>query len=286
VIGLAQSAQSATFTNTTIDFSESVFPDSPAAITGTQSYNLLNDQTGTKLTVNNGDASDIAITFANSGVGALSTIPKLAIDGTKIVSTRGYKDMPKVSLNNPGTLISTTATLKFLPQWNVTNLQAEFSSLNSAGILWEYSVLGFLKPDGTPFSAAPSIGSYNNTSGFTGSPTIGWYVAADKDTVLDVGTAETKAKTGSGADGTSDTLKLTYALAGLNPNTPVGGLIWTTYLEDTRGTGNKGSEFTASLAGLTFSGSTQSANAVPTPALLPGLIALTAGARRRWKAAQ
>jgi hypothetical protein len=260
-----------------------------AAITGTRSYNLLNDLTGAKLTANNGDASDISINFANSGVGALSNdTATLHVDTTpgSIVSTRSYQGT--VNANNPGTLVSTTATLKFLPQWNVTDLKASFTSLNSAGVLWEYSILGFLKPDGTPFSAAPSVAKYNNASGFTGPSGVGWYVAADKDTVQGVGTATTAGKTGTGADGASDSLKLTYALAGLAPNTPVGGLIWTTYLEDTRGTKNGSSNFTASWTDFTFSGSSQSNSAapVPTPALLPGLVALVVGARRRWKAAQ
>jgi hypothetical protein len=271
-IGLAQSAQAATFTNATIDFSESAFPSTTAAITGTQSYNLLDDAT-----------DDISITFANSGAGALSTTPKLAFDADNIVSSRGYKDTPKVSVNNPGTLVSTTTTLKFLPQWNITDLQAKFTSLNTASIAWEYSLVGFLKPDGTPFTAAPTIGSYQTNTLPTGSPSRGWYLAADKTTVTGVGSDLTES---TKKNGTKDDLTLTYALAGLDANTPVGGLIWTTWLEDVRGVQNVGPDLTASLTGLTFSGTTSSSNAVPTPALLPGLIALAAGARRRSKAAQ
>jgi hypothetical protein len=286
--GLAQPAQAATFTNTTIDFSESAFPASAAAITGTQAYNLLDDATGTKLSANNGDANDIAITFANSGAGTLSSTgtPKLAINGN-LISTRGYQKT--VGVNNPGTLVSTTATLQFLPQWNITDLQAKFSSLNTAAIAWEYSLIGFLKPDGTPFTAAPAIGSYGSATSLTGSPSQGWYWAASKDTVTGVAvTGVVSNVTAKGSNGSKDTLNLTYALAGLDPNTPVGGLIWTTWLEDVRGVQNVGSDLTASLASFTFSGSSTNAvsDTVPTPALLPGLVALAAGARRRWKAAQ
>jgi hypothetical protein len=281
-IGLALPAQAATFTNTTINFNESVFPVTTAASNGTQSYNLLNDVTGA-IAPNNGNP-DIAITYATSGAGALSSTgtPKLVVDTTpgSIVSTRGYQGTVKA--NNPGTLVSTTTTLKFLPQWNITDLQAKFTSLNTASIAWEYSLVGFLKPDGTPFTAAPTIGSYNTATSVTGNPSQGWYWAASKDTVTGVGTDLTAA----GTSGTKDNLTLTYALAGLDPKTPVGGLVWTTWLEDVRGTKNGGSDITASLTGLTFSGATPSADAVPTPALLPGLVALVAGARRRWKTAQ
>jgi hypothetical protein len=282
-IGLALPAQAATFTNTTINFNESVFPVTTAAINGTQSYNLLNDATGT-ITPNSGNP-DITITYANSGAGALSSTgtPKLVVDTTpgSIVSTRGYQGTVKA--NNPGTLVSTTTTLKFLPQWNITDLQAKFTSLNTASIAWEYSLVGFLKPDGTPFTAAPTIGSYQTNTLPTGSPSRGWYLAADKTTVTGVGSDLTES---TKKDGTKDNLTLTYALAGLDANTPVGGLIWTTWLEDVRGLKNGGSDLTASLTSLTLSGSNKSAEPVPTPALLPGLIALAAGVRRRSKAAQ
>jgi hypothetical protein len=281
-IGLAQPAQAATFTNTTINFNESVFPVTTAASNGTQSYNLLNDATGT-IAPNSGNP-DITITYANSGAGALSSTgtPKLVVDTTpgSIVSTRGYQGTVKA--NNPGTLVSTTTTLKFLPQWNITDLQATFTSLNTASIAWEYSLVGFLKPDGTPFTAAPVINSYNSATSFTGSPSQGWYLAASKDTVTGVGTDETA----KGVNGLKDNLNLKYDQAGLDKNTPVGGLIWTTWLEDVRGLKNGGSDLTASLTSLTLSGSNKSAEPVPTPALLPGLIALAAGVRRRSKAAQ
>jgi hypothetical protein len=281
-VGVAP-VQAATFTDTKINFNESVFPSTTAAIVNrTQLYNLLNDSTGA-IALNNGDA-DIAITYANSGAGTLSSTgtPKLAVDTTpgSIVSTRGYQGTVKT--NNPGTLVSTTTTLKFLPQWNITDLKAQFTSLNTASIAWEYSLVGFLKPDGTPFSPAPTISNYLTNTLLTGSPSQGWYLAADKTTVTGVGGVLTAA----GSSGTKDNLTLTYALAGLDPKTPVGGLIWTTWLEDVRGLQNAGSDLTASLTSLTFSGSTQSSDSVPTPALFPGLVALAAGVRRRWKAAQ
>jgi hypothetical protein len=279
VLGVVLPAQAATLT---IGFDEYAFPKLPTIVNGLYAYNLINDRTGAELAANNGDANDFTISFSNSGPGDRSTqdTPNLEFDNQKVISNRGYKD--KVSSNNPGTLVSTTTTLRFLPQWNITNLKADFSSLNTSGTLWEYSVIGFLQPDGTPFSAAPSIGAYASGTGFTGSRSLGWYVAADDGTVQNVGMNATAA--GAGGNGSSDKLSLTYALAGLAPNTPVGGLIWTTYLEDTRGTGNNSSNFTASWTGFTFS--SESANSVPTPALLPGLLALAAGAWRRSKAAQ
>jgi hypothetical protein len=277
-------AQAATLTNVTIGFDEYVFPSTSTIQTGTQAYNLFNDTTGTELTANNGDGNDFAISLSNSGAGALSTpgTPNLKVGGGKIVSDRAFQG--NVKANNPGTLVSTTTKLIFDAQWNITNLEAKFTSLNTSGTLWEYSVLSFLKPDGTTFSAAPSIASYTTASNFTGSPSLGWYVAANTNTIEGVGTT----KTSPVGNGPNDNLVLTYTLAGLAANTPIGGLVWTTYLEDTRGTANGISNFTASWQSFTVSGTHQEAkveidepSAIPTPALLPGLLLLAVRSRRR-----
>jgi hypothetical protein len=291
VIGFAQSAQAATFTKT-ITFNEVGAPGFPTATTtiapaggsGSTAYDVINNSTG----VFGADGTaDITVSATASAPGALATSgnPKVEWQSTlngRFTSTRGFTaGVPAATGNNPGTLQSTTTQVLFGSGLNITDLAATFSSLNTAGILWEYSVLGFLKPDGSTFSAAPVIGAYNNATGFTGSPSMGWYVAADKSTVTGVGTD----LAAEGAPGSADgNVVLSYALAGLAANTQVGGLVWMTFTQDTRGINNRPSGFTASLSDITFTNTDPTA--VPTPALLPGLLALVAGARRRWKAAQ
>ncbi len=289
---LALPAKAATFTGVKIDFNEFAFPSSATNMSGAYQYNVLNDLTGGKLTADNHDAADFQINFSSS-----PQLPKTAAGiewqsagSGRWTSTRSFD--AKTTSNNPGTLLSTTATLRFDSHLTVTDLSAAFTSLNTAGNLWEYSVLGFLKPDGTYFSAAPGVGDYNSANSFIGSRSIGWYVAASKGTVTDVGSATTNgglngALTTTQAGNPKDDITLTYALAGLAPNTPIGGLIWTTYLEDARGTNNGTSSFTASWTDLTFSGvigsqpaAASNPAAVPTPALLPGLLGLGLGLRR------
>jgi hypothetical protein len=144
-------------------------------------------------------------------------------------------------------------------------------------------VLSFLRPDGTPFSTAPTIGHYDEATSLMGSPSQGWYVAASKEVVKDVGTNLSGFGLNAPLTGLKDDLTLTYALVGLAPNTPIGGLVWTTYLEDTRGMDNGSTNLTASWTGFTVSGVTHAdtATPVPTPALLPGLMGLGLLVRRR-----
>jgi hypothetical protein len=275
-VGLAMPAQAATLTNAAVDFNEYAFPAVPTVMSGTQGYNLFNDTTGAKLTADNGDGNDLSLAFTNSGTASLSNQNSLMLDGQSIVSTRQY--LGKVSRDNPGTLISNTVTLKFAHQWDITDLKAKFTSINTAGTAWEYAVFSFLRPDGTPFSTAPTIGQYSDLISVTPSRSQGWYVAARKDVVQGVGTNHTS----SGARPSGNFI-LTYALAGLDPNTPIGGLVWTTYLEDTRGTKNNTNTnaFIASWEDFTVSGVTHAAPPVPTPALLPGLVSLGLLVRRR-----
>jgi hypothetical protein len=290
-------ATAATFKDVKIDFNEFAFPGSnPMAMAGAYQYNVLNDVTGSKLAAENHDLPDFSIGFSASEPIAktAANLEWQSAGKGRWTSTRSFK--ASAAKNNPGTLISTTALLRFNSHLTVTNLSAAFTSLNSAGNLWEYSLLGVLQPDGTPFSAAPIVPAYNEANSAIGLSTIGWYVAASKGTVTGVGTAETNsglngALTTTQSGNPKDDITLTYALVGLAPDTPIGGLIWTTYLADTRGINNGTSSFTASWVDLTIDGMTLNpvaggpvngaSNAVPTPALLPGLIGMGLGLWRR-----
>jgi hypothetical protein len=289
-------AQAATLKNVVIDFSEYAFPSATTDLSGSKPYNLLNDQTGAKLLANNvpGDKNDFTIVYTDSTSSSSNEISNLKLTGKTIVSNRGFEGV--VQKNNPGTLVSTTVKLLFSEDWQITNLQAKFTSLNSSGATWEYSVLGFLKPNGSMFSPMPTIGAYGQASGLTGSPSVGWYVAADKETLQDVGTNKTSEV--AKGDGPADKLILTYALAGLAPNTAIGGLVWMSYLEDVRGKQNGASNFTASWTEFMISGSSRSiapsgnngfvagdlgVKQVPGPGGLLGVVYLLglAGLRRR-----
>jgi hypothetical protein len=254
IAGSPMSVQAATLKNVVIDFSEYAFPSATTDLSGLKPYNLLNDQTGAKLVANNvpGDKNDFMIDYTDSVSASSSEVSNLKLTGKTIVSNRDFNSIAQK--NNPGSLVSTTVRLLFLENWQITDLQAKFTSLNSLGVTWEYSVLGFLKPDGTTFSQMPTIGAYGQASGLTGSPSLGWYVAANKGTVQGVGTNTTV----KGKNGVGDITTLNYALAGLAPNTAIGGLVWMSYLEDVRGTQNGLSSFTASWTEFMISGSSRS----------------------------
>lgn len=251
---LAMPSQAASLKNVVIDFSEYAFLKEKISDEKQRDYNLLDVETGAKLTTDNGDGNDFRIEYELSDAAPLSSsgTPNLKLDGKKIVSSRGFNKA--VQKNNPGSLVWTTTKLMFSDDWRITDLQAKFTSLNTAGTLWEYSLLGFLKPDGSVFSPVPAIASYSQASGFTGSPSLGWYVAADKGTVLDVGSSQTAV----GKSGLKNDVTLTYALAGLTAGTEVGGLVWMSYLEDVRGLNNGASSFTASWTEFMISGESRS----------------------------
>lgn len=266
--------QALSFTRT-ITFNETGSPGFPTTTTiaptggsGSNNYDVINNSTGA-LGVDGTPDITVSATASARGTAGTSGSPNVEWNSTstgRFTSERGFT--VAVSANNPGTLQSTTTKLLFDSSLNVTNLAANFLSLNTAGILWEYSVLGFLDPSGNPFSTAPVIGAYNSAASFTGSPSTGWYVAANKGTVTGVGGNQSAA----GTSGPADNVLLTYALAGLTSGTQVGGLSWTTYMEDTRGTSNGSSNFTASLTDVTFTNTAVAP--IPTPALLPGLVGM------------
>jgi hypothetical protein len=255
-------------------------------------YNTINDATGSKLTISNGDSNDFTLS-GSSTTGALGTTravlgsigassPLSSVESARIGAQHSYTK--PVSSNNPGSVESNSFRLIFNSTIMVTDATFNFSSLNTQGITWEYSVLQFLDFSGNPFSplSGPSwtIGSASQYllagSGFSGQAGIGNFIAASTGTVTNVGTAQSA----EGANGPRDNISaLNYALVGLTPGTQIGGITWTTYLEDVRGTNNVASNFTSALLDFSISGRT--VEAVPTPALLPGLMATGLSVWRR-----
>jgi hypothetical protein len=296
-IGLAQPAQAATFTSQFLSGStvgsEVLNLASPGQVLGGGTafqYNTINDTTGNKLTTDDGGAKDFTLLGAStaSKLGTATVTLSPGGDSGCVRDNHSFTVAP--TANNPGSIDSNMFTLLFNSNLTVTKASFNFSSLNTKGIAWEYSVLQFLDTAGNPFSALTDPGwtlgaasQYGSSPGFSGAAGIGNFIAASKGTVTGVGTSQSAA----GASGVDDNIAvLDYVLVGLTPGTQIGGIRWTTYLEDVRGTNNSDTNFTSSLLDFTISGNTAEAEAVPTPALLPGLMALVIGARRRSKAAQ
>ena len=251
---------------------------------GSFQYNTINDASGAKLTVDNGDLKDFTFsgTSASSGLGAArvvlgasgSSSPFASVASGRVGAQHSFTGT--VAANNPGSLISNSTTLLFNPNLTVTGASFNFSSLNTAGVTWEYSTLQFLDPSGNPFSSltpqAWTIGGISQYatagSGFSGQAGIGNWISASTETVIDVDTNQTS----SGSNGSGDNLpSFTPQIVGLPANTQIGGIQWVTYLEDVRGTTNGSSNFTSSLLAFSISGSisTSSFPVVDVPGPLP-----------------
>jgi hypothetical protein len=248
----------ASFTNTTISFNEPAFPTSATAVSGNASYNVLNDTTGAKISTTGelagltGDNADLFMGFQSmaGALGSASWQWQPTSDGR---FTASHSFAGAVGSSNPGSLDSNTISLAFGDHLSITNLSLHGLSFNTAGIAWEYTVIEFFRPDGSSFSAAPTIGNYASHSSIGGTPSMGWYVIDSKGTVSDVGSNQTAGD----ANGLSDNiagLGLGYADVGLVAGTEIGGVRITTFLEDVRGTANGTTNFSSSFTDFTISG--------------------------------
>lgn len=254
---------------------------SAGPISGTRSLNLWNDNTGELLTADNGDLPDLTIFFTtnlgNFGGGGFEYTSSNTLRATETFSGT-------LSSNNPGSRITNTVTLLFASHVTITDLNADFTSLNSTGVSWETSRIAALTPTGDYFSTAPTLAPYLTHASIGGSSTSypGFYISDGKTTVTGVGTSTTVSGTGSGAldnlTGTAGNSILDYTDLNLTAGTRIGGLEWITVLEDTRGTGNSTSSLTSTLTNLSVSGTI-----VPEPSLilLSGLFPFLSIIRRR-----
>jgi hypothetical protein len=274
-LALALPAAQAAFV-VSVGFDELAFTSGVTNVTNTtQSYNVFNDTTGAEFTgaAPAGDRADFSIAFSSLGATrsapSTPTVNYQATTSGRFTSTRGFSNSPALTVNNPGTVESTTMTLLFGSQLRVTSLSAAFLSLNTAGVAFEYSIISLLRPDGSYFSAPPTVGLYNSFAGMNGMAGVGNYIAADKQTVTGVGTAQTV----SGTNGPSDDLTLTYGLVGLAAGTQIGGIQVINFLQDVRGpvngtTGTGITTLTASFTDFTITADAVAPLAVPEPASL------------------
>ena len=266
----------------TITFNEFPFPTATRTYVDTNAnqfsnalpVNVVNDATGTVLAINNGDRPDLSFDF----VGALLNGAGRVRERWQTTSTGRFASLENFTgaapSNNTGRRVSSTTTVTLANHQRWTNVRPVFSGLNSAGVVWEYSMIAYLRPDYTFFSPMPGMVTYANATSFTGSPSQGWFVAASTATVTGVGTN----RTANGVNGTRNNLTLTPALAGLANNTPVGGFVLIHVSEDVRGISNGNASTAAYLTSVSF---TNTPVPEPSTVTLLGLALFGFGAYRR-----
>lgn len=222
-------------------------------------YNIIDNSTGAKLVTTNGDANDITLTSSNSAgaLGSATSFLSPSSASGRIRDDHGFTGA--VNVSNPGSVNRNTVTLRFGSLMSVTDASFNFSSVNTAGIAWEYTVIQLLDLNGNEFNPVTGLAfipgatsQYGVGAGFSGQAGAGNFVAASKGTVTGVGGN----LVASGTNGTNDNIgTLNYALVGLAAGTQIGGIRWTTYLEDVRGTSNGNTNFTSSLLDFNITGS-------------------------------
>ena len=258
-----------------IDFNEVAFPTSTTLISGSTSYNVLDDATGAELAVLNGDADDLTINVSSTGAGF--TEYRTTSSGSFRLD-HGFTSSP--TSNNTGERIINELGVNFSSHLNVTDLSFDVSSTNTAGLSWEVTIFQLLDENGDPFTAAPTIAPYLTHSEINGLFDTGTYVLDSLATVLDVGTDTVSAGASNPNENFTVTGDLGYSDFGLALGTQVTGLRLTTILEDTRGVNNTSSNFSSSLIDIAFSGEISS---VPEPSsiALLGLGSVVLWVRRK-----
>jgi hypothetical protein len=285
-IATAQTA----ITNTRITFNEYPFPtnDPTRILTGTVSgddrprvisNNLLNDSTGEKLLADNGDQRDFDFAFSVSGADPDNRVEGLNWDweqanAGQLTGINRFHGVER-TVNNPGNRIVTGMAIRFASHLSVTEATARFRGLNSASTGWEFSLISFLRVDGSLWDL-PVIPKYNEWNGTSG-PVGRWFVAGDKRTVEGVGTNTSR----SGEDGPNDTYTLNYTDIDLAPGTQVGGIVMLHVFEDVRGRTNGAVEARASITDFTI----VSGSIIPAPGAagllaMAGALAMARGRRR------
>ena len=283
-----------TFNNLNFDFTEYAF--SNGSLSGSNSYNLINDTTGAELTSDNGDLDDLTININTSiPLNASGAVASAEINSSGLRSNHGYSrtfasTYSSTTANNPGTLIKQTIRFSFANHLSIDNFTTDFRSLNTAGITWEHTELAYLQKDGSYFASQPFVGTYNewqttnagNPSAEQGSPAQGWWIAGSTGSTIGVGSDATT----SGSNGSDENFTTTngnnlldYNDVGLAAGTEIGGFEWTVYLYDNRGQNNNQTNWTVTQEFFEISGT------VPEPSssllLCIGSILLIARKSRR-----
>jgi len=225
-------------------------------VSGSLALNIWNDATGAVLTSDNGDAPDLTVSFSTSA-GPLGNGWFHYDAGTSRLRANHSFSGPAPS-NNPGSRVINTVDFVFAHHLKITNLNADFKSLNTAGVSWEFSRLAARTPSGGFFSEEPDVAAYASHTPAGGSPAKGFFLVDNKDTVLRVGsrlTASGEHAPNENLTGTNGNSFLDYKDLGLEPGTQIGGFQWVTTLEDVRGMRNDDTSLASLLESLKISGS-------------------------------
>lgn len=250
---------------TLIEFDEAGFNGGGFITSGSStSYNVLNDTTGAELTSDDGGAADFTISYSSTinstatGTNANAEIGSSTTNGSDLRLTHEYKkdfanSYAEGTANNPGGTICHTVTITFGAHLVVTDFVANLSSLNTVGIAWETSIIALLDASGNPFSTIPTVGDYNSTTSYEGSPSTGVWQGTNTGTVSGVGDDETA----SGVATVNDSMKsvanrFNYDKVGLTAGTQVGGIQLSVCLEDVRGQNNNATGFTTTIQDFTI----------------------------------
>lgn len=244
-VSLSTNALAVVIFDTNINFDEVAFPTANTSISGTNRYNVLNDNTGAELDVLNGDLDDISISVTGSYQYQLTTEGRFS-------SMETFGSM--VLENNPGTRVTNTLELHFADHLSVTEFSFDAASLNSRGFAYEATILQILREDGTLYNQAPIIEPYLEHTAIDGLHNVGVYVFDSTDGVLNVG----EDATSRGANHPNENFTITGDLDlsdfGITSGAAIGGLLITTIYEDTRGINNNATSISSSFTDFTFAG--------------------------------
>lgn len=216
------------------------------------------------------DGNNVAWTATDdaTGTGLRSTIdPSFIEPGGVTANNSGYRVSQTIQIDFPGLVVEADDITDF-----------GWSSGNTAGIGWEFSLLEYLDASGNPFSTAPTFAPYDSHMPIAGQSGAGSFAADTLTSVTNVGNDLSAAGT-NGGDNNVSTNPITL---GVTSGTIIGGVRITHFLEDVRGVNNGDTSFTNTINDLDLENFTV---AVPEPgsSCVLALVSLVGLARRSRK---
>ncbi len=215
------------------------------------SYDVVN---GNDQSISPDGIIDFTVTSMTTGLGDDGN--NVEWDATMDVNGTGLRSSIDPSFIDPGGVTSNAAghrvtqmiQIDFGPGIEVFSEGVKsfgWSSGNTAGVVWEVSILEYLDVNGNPFSPTPTIDPYATHSAINGMSGTGTWVADDLAAVTMVGSDLTAA----GANGPLNSLNTdgTPGTSGIASGTLLGGVKLTHIIEDVRGVNNGDTVFTNTI---------------------------------------
>ncbi len=237
------------------DFIDDILsPSSGTSLSVPGSYDVVNNSDGTMTPDGH---TDFVVSSTVTGTGNdgnnVEWGTRLDVTSTGLRSTidPSFFSSGGVTTNNSGHRTSQTVQIDFGPGIEVlsdTGVESfGWSSGNTAGVVWEYSILQYLDENGMPFTAAPTVTAQLSHVGseINGLVGPGTWIADATGTVTMVGFDLTVA----GSHGSNNSLNtdssLTTSMIPLG--TRLGGVRMIHVVEDTRGRNNGDTSFTNTI---------------------------------------